>query len=137
MRSESMITLKILTENRENEEFKGEPGLSVYVNAFDNKFLLDTGFTDLFLQNAKLMNVDIDEIEKIAITHGHNDHSGGITFLQNKKKKDVRLNILFIFHQSFSAISSTNLSVFSQPRQGSVIDFPKTCSPTLCAPSSR
>ena len=80
-----MITLKILTENRENEEFKGEPGLSIYVNAFGNKFLLDTGFTDLFLQNAKLMNLSLDDVEKIVITHGHNDHSGGITFLENKK----------------------------------------------------
>ena len=35
------------------------------------------------------------------------------------------------------AKNNNKCSVFSQPRQGSVMDFPNTCSPTPCAPSSR
>ena len=47
-----MITLKIIVENRDNCSFNGESGLSVLVDAFGKTFLLDTGYSDLFLKNA-------------------------------------------------------------------------------------
>ena len=80
-----MIKIKILSENRENGKFQGEAGLSVFVEAFENKFLMDTGISDLFLKNAKLLNVNVDDIEKIILSHGHNDHSTGVQFLKNKE----------------------------------------------------
>ena len=80
-----MITLKILSENRENGKFKAEKGLSVFVNAFENKFLFDTGESNLFLKNAKLLNLNINDIEKIILSHGHNDHTNGVKFLPSGK----------------------------------------------------
>lgn len=80
-----MIKLKILSENRDDGEFKGEAGLSVFVEAFENKFLMDTGLSNLFLENAKLLNLNVDDIEKVILSHGHNDHSTGVQFLKNKK----------------------------------------------------
>ena len=80
-----MIKLKILSENRDNGEFKGEAGLSVFVEAFGNKFLMDTGLSDLFLENARLLNLNIDDVDKVILSHGHNDHSTGVKYLKNKK----------------------------------------------------
>jgi len=79
-----VIKVKILSENRDNGEFKGEAGLSVFIEAFGNKFLMDTGLSDLFLKNAKLLNLNIDDIKTIILSHGHNDHSTGACFLRDK-----------------------------------------------------
>ena len=70
-KGEIMVSLTILSENRDNCEFKGESGLSVLVEVFGKMFLLDTGYSDLFLKNAKLLNIDLSTIETVVLTHGH------------------------------------------------------------------
>ena len=80
-----MITLKILSENRDNCEFKGESGLSVLVGVNDYKFLLDTGYSDLFLKNASLMGIDLSKVKTLVLTHGHSDHTNGIAYLNDRK----------------------------------------------------
>lgn len=80
-----MVKFKILSENRDNMQFKGEAGLCVFIDVFGNKFLMDTGLSDLFIKNAKLLNLELENIKKIILTHGHNDHSGGVQFLKDKE----------------------------------------------------
>lgn len=80
-----MIELKILCENRKNGQFIGEYGLSILVNAFGEEFLFDTGYENVFITNSKLMDIDVDEINKIVLTHGHSDHSTGLKYLSNGK----------------------------------------------------
>ena len=81
-----MITLKVLSENRDNCQFKGESGLSVIVEVFGAKFLLDTGYSDLFLKNAELMGEDLSKIDLLVLTHGHSDHTNGIAYLKDGMK---------------------------------------------------
>lgn len=80
-----MIKLKILSENRDNCNFKGEGGLSVCVDAFNNQFLLDTGYSNLFIENAKMLNVDLESIKTVVLTHGHSDHTNGVPYLPLNK----------------------------------------------------
>ncbi len=80
-----MITLKMLVENRENGKFNEEFGLSVLVDTHKNKFLFDTGYSNLFIENAKRLKVNLDKVDKVILSHGHNDHSNGIQFLPNRK----------------------------------------------------
>lgn len=80
-----MISLKILSENRNNCEFKGEGGLSVLVESFGKTFLLDTGYSDLFLKNAKLLGIDLSKVQTVVLTHGHSDHTNGVPYLDNGK----------------------------------------------------
>ena len=80
-----MLKMTILSENRENGVFCGESGLSIVINAFNNIFLLDTGYSDLFLKNAQILNIDINNINQIVLTHGHSDHSHGLKFLEDGK----------------------------------------------------
>lgn len=55
-----------------------EHGLSFYVETKQHKLLVDTGATDLFLQNAKSLQIDLKNVDTVILSHGHYDHSGGI-----------------------------------------------------------
>ena len=80
-----MINLTILAENRENGKFAGQAGLSVLVDAFGNRLILDTGYSKLFVKNAKKAKIDLKPIKTVVLTHGHSDHSGGLGYLSKGK----------------------------------------------------
>jgi len=59
----------ILTENREsNCNCINEDGLSIYIELENKKILLDAGITDAFMKNAKVLGIDLQEIDKWALT---------------------------------------------------------------------
>ncbi|HBL76043.1 MAG TPA: MBL fold metallo-hydrolase [Prolixibacteraceae bacterium] len=79
-----MIKLTVLVENTAGNKCRAEHGLSYLVEA-DKPVLFDTGASDLFIQNAQQLNINLDLVETVVLSHGHNDHSGGLSFLKNKK----------------------------------------------------
>ncbi len=79
------MKLTILTENAAGGNFSAEHGLSYLVEYDNQKILLDTGHSDVFLKNAKLLDINLDEIETIVLSHGHWDHGNGLKYLKNKK----------------------------------------------------
>jgi 7,8-dihydropterin-6-yl-methyl-4-(beta-D-ribofuranosyl)aminobenzene 5'-phosphate synthase len=42
------------------------------------KILVDTGLSTSAIQNAKILGIDLSEIDKIVLSHGHADHTGGL-----------------------------------------------------------
>lgn len=76
--------------------FYGEPGFSALIEESDQKILLDTGYSEIFIHNAQLMGFDLKEINSLVFSHGHDDHTGGLGSLlkyyeatQMKKKVDL------------------------------------------------
>ena len=55
-----------------------EHGLSFYIETKNHKLLMDCGTTDMFLHNAKILDVDVTCVDTVILSHGHYDHSGGI-----------------------------------------------------------
>lgn len=49
----------VLVDNMEGNGLKGEWGLSIYIEHKDKSLLLDTGASDLFLENALKMGINI------------------------------------------------------------------------------
>ena len=81
------MLLKILVDNNtyiDHNYFMGEPALSFYIENENDKILFDTGYTDIFMKNADKMKIDLSHINKIVFSHGHNDHTNGFEFLNNK-----------------------------------------------------
>ena len=78
------MKLTVLVENIASGNLKAEWGLSYLIES-DQKILFDTGASDLFLKNAELMGLDLTNIEKVLLSHGHWDHGTGLQFLQGKK----------------------------------------------------
>ena len=69
---------------------KSEHGLSIYIEFEGQKWLIDTGLSDNFLINAKILGIDISDVDHLVLSHGHNDHTGGLQyFLKSNKKADI------------------------------------------------
>ena len=76
----------VLSENRKKNQCNNEEGLSLYVEVNNNKLLLDTGITDLFIENSEILNIDLSKIEIIVLSHGHWDHGNGLKYLNGDNK---------------------------------------------------
>jgi 7,8-dihydropterin-6-yl-methyl-4-(beta-D-ribofuranosyl)aminobenzene 5'-phosphate synthase len=55
-----------------------EWGLSVLIQTDALKILLDTGASISVPHNAPILGVDLSAIDKIVLSHGHYDHTGGL-----------------------------------------------------------
>ena len=55
-----------------------EHGLAVLIEWEQNQLLFDTGQTDLLLSNAEKLSIDLSRVSKVAISHAHYDHTGGL-----------------------------------------------------------
>ena len=76
----------VLTEDRNcNNSCVSEHGLSIYIEIDNHKLLLDTGITDAFLKNAENLGINLDEVDKIVLSHGHWDHGNGLKYINKKK----------------------------------------------------
>lgn len=70
---------------------KAEHGLALHIQPEEGKTILfDTGQTCSFAQNAKTLNIDLSEVDYLILSHGHSDHTGGLsTFLEINRKAKV------------------------------------------------
>lgn len=69
---------------------KASHGLSLYIEYKNNKLLYDVGQNSLYLENAKILGIDIDRCENVIISHGHWDHAGGLElFVKDYDKRKL------------------------------------------------
>ena len=88
------MKLRVLTDNNTyiDQYYLGEPALSFYIETGDNRILFDTGYSDAFMYNADKMGIDLGNLTHIVLSHGHNDHTGGLAYLkENYNLKHVAL----------------------------------------------
>lgn len=73
------MRFKFLMENKtDGPGCVAEHGLSLYIEAQGKKLLFDTGASPLFAKNAEFLNVDLEQVDALIISHGHYDHTGGV-----------------------------------------------------------
>lgn len=73
------VTMKILVDNAAAPGFVAEHGFSLWVEADNKKILFDTGQGRALLHNAQTMHVDLNQVELLILSHGHYDHTGGLS----------------------------------------------------------
>ncbi|MFC1876885.1 MBL fold metallo-hydrolase [Thermodesulfobacteriota bacterium] len=85
------IELITLSENTAGKPgFASEWGLSILVKTDETTILFDTGARDAAVRNADRLNIDLGLVDKIVISHGHADHTGGLVkVLERKHPVDV------------------------------------------------
>ncbi|MFC1994539.1 MBL fold metallo-hydrolase [Chloroflexota bacterium] len=72
------IQITTLSENTANYGYIAEWGLSILVEVDGTKILVDTGLSFSAVHNAQLMGIDLSTIDRIVLSHGHADHTGGL-----------------------------------------------------------
>ena len=78
---EKPINISILSDNNAAPGLRAEHGFSLWIETEGVHLLFDTGSSDLFIENAKNMKVDLKMIDALILSHGHYDHTGGIKSL--------------------------------------------------------
>lgn len=56
----------------------GEHGFSAFIETDQGNYLFDTGSGHSIVANSLILNKDLRSIEKIFLSHGHYDHTGGL-----------------------------------------------------------
>jgi len=70
----------------------GEWGLSILVETEEAVVLLDTGGPELSAaHNAQRLGKDLSAVDRIVISHGHIDHTGGLVEVLNRIRKPVEV----------------------------------------------
>lgn len=80
------MKLRVLVENMAiYADLMGEYGLSFHISDGDRHILMDTGQGRALAYNARVMGIDLAEIDYLLLSHGHYDHVGGFPdlFMRN------------------------------------------------------
>lgn len=86
------MKITVLADNRTiDDAFQTEHGLSIYAETGKNNIIMDNGSSDLFMQNANKLGIDLQNADYVFISHGHSDHLGGLSYLMeiNNKAKVI------------------------------------------------
>ena len=76
-----MLKISVLNDNRcEDKKFECEHGISLFIEYDGKRVLFDCGQTNIFMKNAKKLNIDLDEIDAIVLSHGDYDHGNGLKY---------------------------------------------------------
>jgi len=85
------IKITTLAENTAEMGYLAEWGLSMFVEADGAKVLFDTGMGIAAVHNAQLLGIDLSTIDRIVLSHGHRDHTGGLREVLMLMKKEVEV----------------------------------------------
>jgi len=86
------LRITTLSENTAGlGNFLGEWGLSILVETDGLNILFDTGQNISASHNADILGIDLSKIDKIVLSHGHFDHTGGLRQILTKMRKEVEI----------------------------------------------
>ena len=78
------VRITILSENMVGRQVgAGEHGFSAFIETEGGNYLFDTGGGRTVVENSLALNKDLKSEKKIFLSHGHNDHTGGLPQVLN------------------------------------------------------
>lgn len=75
----SELKLTVLVENTvQKPNLMAEHGLAMWVEVEGQRILFDTGQSGVLRHNARELGIRLGAVDKIVLSHGHYDHTGGL-----------------------------------------------------------
>jgi len=107
------MELTVLVDNNTliDRYLLAEPGLSLLIEDEGTRVLFDTGYSDIFLANARKMGIDLSELDYVALSHSHEDHTWGLEPLARYyadlqwEKRPLRRPALVAHPKTFLSVS--------------------------------
>jgi 7,8-dihydropterin-6-yl-methyl-4-(beta-D-ribofuranosyl)aminobenzene 5'-phosphate synthase len=86
-----MVEATVLVDNyAQSPRLLAEYGLSVHIRDGQRQVLLDTGQGHALMHNCAALGISLREVDHLVISHGHYDHTAGMTdFFLNARKVPV------------------------------------------------
>ncbi len=88
------MKIRITTLSENTARWAGllaEHGLSILIETDTINILFDTGLSTSVSHNVDTLGVDLGKIDKIVLSHGHHDHTGGLREILSKMRKEVEV----------------------------------------------
>ena len=86
------LRITTLSENTAGAiDLLAEWGLSILIETGKENILFDTGQTITAGYNTDNLEIDLNQIDKIVLSHGHYDHTGGLHQILRKMGKEVEI----------------------------------------------
>jgi len=86
------LQITTLSENTAGSgSLLAEWGLSILVETGEANILFDTGQSISASHNADLLGINLRRLDKIALSHGHFDHTGGLKTVLRRTGKEIEI----------------------------------------------
>jgi len=109
-------TVSVLIENTTTHpQLKAEHGLSLAIYYKCRLYILDTGSSGDFFENARRMRIYARRSEMVVLSHGHYDHAGGLQTLFGEEK-DVYVCAMKSAIQKYYSGSGGNIHEIGIPQ---------------------
>ena len=79
------MKITLLVDLQEHDTLAGEFGLSFMLETPGGDFLFDTGSDTALQHNLAALNILPEKVQKVILSHGHYDHTGGLAHLAVKE----------------------------------------------------
>jgi 7,8-dihydropterin-6-yl-methyl-4-(beta-D-ribofuranosyl)aminobenzene 5'-phosphate synthase len=111
------LKISVLADDKAiSDKYMAEHAVSILVELPNgNRWLVDTGTTNVYMENAKIMGANLDNLKGIIISHGHDDHGGGLLFYPRLKGKPPIYGHPYIWHKSYEAKAGEPVRVIGIP----------------------
>ncbi len=115
------LIVTVDNNSRTDRYFLSESALCFYIEEGNKKIFFDLGYSDIVLKNALKLGIDIKNIDNIVFSHSHNDHTGGLFYLNNLYREFIEHKIPFkipeiISHKEiFEPLYEDNIGCISSP----------------------
>lgn len=81
------LTLLVDNQTLVDQYFLAEPAFSAWIESEAVRILFDTGYSEIFIENARRLNLEISELDVLVLSHGHSDHTWGLPALAEHLRK--------------------------------------------------
>jgi 7,8-dihydropterin-6-yl-methyl-4-(beta-D-ribofuranosyl)aminobenzene 5'-phosphate synthase len=75
------VQVTVVCDNHAHGDLQAEHGLAFWIQSTADCLLFDTGSGETLLPNAASLGIPLGECQRVVLSHGHYDHSGGLAAL--------------------------------------------------------